>query len=104
MKFALLFVALCVAATMAVPVPDSDAQVLKFDSVVNPESYNYAYETSNGIQAQEAGELKNLGDVPGLSVRGSYTYTGPDGQVYTVTYLADENGFQPDGAHIPSTA
>uniref|UniRef100_A0AAG5DF40 Uncharacterized protein n=1 Tax=Anopheles atroparvus TaxID=41427 RepID=A0AAG5DF40_ANOAO len=101
MKFALFFLTLIVAVAVAVPVPDGKAETLKFDNVINPDSYNYAYETSNGIQAQEAGELKNLGDTSGLTVRGSYSYTADDGQVYTVTYIADENGFQPDGAHIP---
>lgn len=35
-------------------------------------------------------------------MQGSYSYTGPDGVVYTVKYIADENGFRAEGAHIPS--
>lgn len=35
--------------------------VVRFDSVVNPDSYQYAYETSKGIKAEEAGILKNAG-------------------------------------------
>lgn len=35
-------------------------------------------------------------------MRGSYSYTGPDGIVYTITYIADENGFRAEGAHIPT--
>lgn len=34
-------------------------------------------------------------------MQGSYSYTGPDGVVYTVTYIADENGFRAEGAHLP---
>lgn len=50
----------------------------------------------NGIKAQEQGEVKNKGtDNEIQSVRGSYSYTGPDGILYEVTYIADENGFQP---------
>lgn len=49
----------------------------------------------NGIKAEEQGEVKNKGtDNEIQSVRGSYSYTGPDGVLYTVTYIADENGFQ----------
>lgn len=59
-------------------------------------SYKWSYETENGIKAEEQGELKNKGsDNEIQSVRGSYSYTAPDGQVITVNYIADENGFQP---------
>lgn len=30
-------------------------------------------------------------------MQGSYSYTGPDGVVYTITYIADENGFRAEG-------
>lgn len=35
--------------------------VVRFESVVNPDSYQYAYETSKGIKAEESGNLKNAG-------------------------------------------
>lgn len=34
-------------------------------------------------------------------LQGSYAYNGPDGRVYTVRYIADENGFQAFGDHLP---
>ena len=49
----------CVAVALA-DVSHLDT-VVRFDSVVNPDSYNYAYETSKGIQAEESGVLKNAG-------------------------------------------
>lgn len=61
-----------------------------------------SYETANGISAQEEGHLKNAGNVEteASEVRGSYKYTAPDGTLVSVTYIADENGFQPRGTHI----
>lgn len=32
---------------------------------------------------------------------GSFTYVGPDGVAYTVDYVADKDGFKPQGEHIP---
>lgn len=64
-----------------------------------------SYETSDGTSRQEQAELKNAGEEnAALEVRGSYTWTAPDGQSYTVTYVADENGYRPEASHIPKAA
>ncbi|XP_014246933.1 endocuticle structural glycoprotein SgAbd-3-like [Cimex lectularius] len=66
-------------------------------------SFNYAFETEDGTSAQAAGVLKNPGSKDeALSVQGSYSYRSDDGQVLTVTYTADENGFKAEGAHLPT--
>lgn len=50
---------------------------------------------------EEQGYIKNPGTEREAQVmQGSYSYTGPDGVVYTVTYIADENGFRAEGAHL----
>lgn len=33
---------------------------------------------------------------------GSFSYTGSDGMQYSITYTADEYGFHPQGAHLPT--
>lgn len=80
---------------------DATAETLKSVSDVGPESYSYEYETSNGIKANENGELKQIGEEKGIAAQGGYSYTAPDGTLISVTYVADENGFQPQGDHLP---
>lgn len=57
-------------------------------------SYSYGYTTGDGQQQQASGYLKNPGlkDLEAQSVQGSYSYTSPEGQLITITYIADENG------------
>ncbi|XP_076545753.1 uncharacterized protein LOC117606096 [Osmia lignaria lignaria] len=61
-------------------------------------NYQFSYETGNGISAQETGQQQGNAE----AVSGSYSYTGPDGVQYSVTYTADEQGFHPQGAHLPT--
>ncbi|KAH8266177.1 hypothetical protein KR038_008536 [Drosophila bunnanda] len=104
MKCAIVFVfAALFAVVLAAPAPDAEAQILRLESDVQPEGYNFALETSDGKKHEEQGELKNVGtEQEAIVVRGSYSFVADDGQTYTVTYVADENGFQPEGAHLPN--
>lgn len=38
-----------------------------------------------------------------IIMRGSYSYVGPDGVLYTVSYVADKDGFRPTGPHLPTS-
>ncbi|EEZ98926.1 pupal cuticle protein 36 [Tribolium castaneum] len=77
--------------------------IVRFDSD-NPGdgTYKYSYETENRISHEESGQLKNPGTDNEISaVQGQFSYTGDDGATYSITYTADENGFRPEGAHLP---
>ncbi|KAJ6633501.1 Endocuticle structural glycoprotein SgAbd-2 [Pseudolycoriella hygida] len=79
--------------------------ILKYDSKLNHDgSYQYAYETGNGIQAAEQGYVKNAGqkDNEIQVAEGYFQYTGDDGIPISLKYVADENGFQPQGDHLPT--
>ncbi|CAH2094531.1 unnamed protein product [Euphydryas editha] len=91
---------LCVFALVALavtaPQDPNPAYILKQDSDVNPEGYHFEFETSDGISRQEQGTLKQVSeDHKAIEVHGSYKYTAPDGLIYTVNFVADEHGFQP---------
>lgn len=66
--------------------------------------YDHSLETSDGTSRQEEGKVKDVGsEYPAIAVHGSFSWKDSfDGNVYTVTYVADENGFQPVGEHIPA--
>ncbi|XP_073837836.1 larval cuticle protein 65Ag1-like [Musca autumnalis] len=99
MKFIIVFVALFALALASNP---QDAETLRYESNVEPERYEYAVETSDGKTAQEEGHLEDQGtEDEAIVVKGSYSYVGDDGQTYSVNYVADKNGFQPQGAHLP---
>ncbi|CAK1553617.1 unnamed protein product [Leptosia nina] len=103
----LLVVLSLVALVAAAPKPQAprqaaaanpqEVQILKLETENDGlGSYRYALEQSDGTKKEEQGELKNAGtDDEAISVRGSYSWVGLDGVTYTVTYVADENGFQP---------
>ncbi|XP_034106948.1 larval cuticle protein 65Ag1-like [Drosophila albomicans] len=99
MKFLIVFVALF-AVALAAP-PTSEVQVLRSESDVGPESFKHTLETSDGTNIEAEGELKQVGEEPSISVKGRFSYVDPEGQTHVVTYIADENGYQPISDDIP---
>ncbi|XP_023944521.2 pupal cuticle protein 27-like [Bicyclus anynana] len=72
---------------------DRSAAILKMTNEAGETGFQYSYETSNGIQAEESGTA--------AQTQGGFSYTGDDGDVYTVTFTAGEGGFRAQGAHLP---
>ena len=65
---------------------------------------DFSFETENGIKVEESGVQKQVGATPeetGTVAKGSFSYPAPDGTIIKVDWIADENGFQPKGDHIP---
>lgn len=92
----------CALVCVLADVSHLEDTVVRFDSVVNPDSYQYAYETSKGIKAEETGSLKNAGaENEAIEAKGGFSYISPEGEAISLTYIADENGFQPTGDHLP---
>lgn len=84
---------------------DAAAQILRSENVLNLDgSYQYLYETDNGLNVKEEGQPKEIDGSNDLAmqVQGGYQYTAPDGEIISMSYIANENGFQPTGDHIPT--
>ncbi|CAG9858866.1 unnamed protein product [Phyllotreta striolata] len=78
--------------------------ILKYITEQSHEGWKYSYESGNGIHAEEVGYIKNKGDEKHESLvqQGTVTYHDEHGHPITLHYVADEHGFRPQGAHLPT--
>ena len=61
-----------------------------------------SFETGHGIVVDESGNQKQIGELSGTVSSGRFSFTNPDGTVITVSWIADERGFQATGDHLPT--
>ncbi|XP_026328697.1 endocuticle structural glycoprotein ABD-5-like [Hyposmocoma kahamanoa] len=92
-----LIVTFCLVAVACAAPQQRDVQILRFDNDNNGlGNYRWAFDQSDGTRHEQRGELTNQGrENEALVVRGQYSWIGPDGVTYIVTYVADDQGFQP---------
>lgn len=98
-----------IAVAVAAPRPQQDesqAEIVNYTVEENVEGgINWRLETSNGIQREEYGRVRNAGtDDEFYIINGGWSFVGPDGVTYRIKFIADENGFRPRGEHLPDTA
>ena len=100
----IIFLAVIAVAT-ARPQTGKDATIVKYENDAQPDgSYKFNFETSDGYKRDEEGSPKDVGgdEGPAIVMRGSFSWKDPEsGQEYTINFTADENGYHPEGAHIP---
>ncbi|TKX27790.1 endocuticle structural glycoprotein SgAbd-5-like [Spodoptera litura] len=96
-----LIVALClVAVAVAAPPPRSNSgnvEIVKYENDnIGLGNYKYGFELTDGTGAEQQAELRNEGkEDESIAVKGSFAWVGPDGVLYRVIYVADDNGYQP---------
>ncbi|XP_042236424.1 larval cuticle protein 65Ag1-like [Homarus americanus] len=104
-----LIVLTCVAAVaLASPVYDQHSaetpKILVDERHIADDAsyYNFQVETEDGITRQESGATIKEGSAEGaVAQSGSVSFTLPDGQQFEMTFVADENGFQPQSSFLP---
>jgi len=99
MKVALVL-ALCFVAVSARP--QEDIRIIQAENDNSGDgNYKFTYALSDGTNREESGSLKQIGDVQAQTAQGVISWTSPEGQVFTLSYTADERGFLASGDHLP---
>jgi len=112
------FLVICAVFGMALAAPQVPQQRSKYADIYSVRSdvdnkedgtWTYNYENSDGSRAEQQGFVKqNLGNPDPEQqqiqvIQGSYSYYSPEGSPVSITYTADENGFQAQGDAIPTS-
>merc|ERR1711972_389675 len=101
MKSMILF-AVFLAVAAAAPAPQDEKPIILIlkqsqNHDTEKQESSFSYDSESGVQ-------KQIGDKPeeaGTVSKGQFSY--PEGSVtYTVSWVADENGFQATGDHLPT--
>ncbi|CAK1553623.1 unnamed protein product [Leptosia nina] len=91
-----LFLFSCLIVVAIAEKSEEKVEILTERTFVRQNGYDFEFKTSDGASRKEQAELITVGDHQGIGVRGSYSYTAPDGQQYEVTYTADDKGYRPE--------
>ncbi|KAJ8732049.1 hypothetical protein PYW08_014779 [Mythimna loreyi] len=110
MKSMIIVALALVAVAAALPVEQEPVPIVRSSNEQNPDgSYSFEYESADGSKRQEVGTPTQTVDEEGkpataIFVRGTYSYVNPDGNIETIQYEADNNGFSAEGPSVPKVA
>ncbi|XP_027233833.1 cuticle protein AMP1A-like [Penaeus vannamei] len=97
------FVILACLAAVAVAAPQFEepvVELLRDERVFNEDgTFSYAVEADNGIKTAVSGSIGAGGQI---NQEGSYTFILEDGTQALVSFVANENGFQPQSSLLPT--
>ncbi|XP_063598350.1 cuticle protein AMP1A-like [Penaeus indicus] len=95
----IIFACLAAVALARPQRPDSEAETVLDERSDNGDgNFQYTFQTSNGISSSNAGTPGSEGQ---SNMQGSYSFVLPDGTTAEVSFVADENGFQPSSDLLP---
>ncbi|XP_063598363.1 cuticle protein AMP1A-like [Penaeus indicus] len=96
-----IVLACLIAVAVAAPqLQEREVVLLRDDRIANEDgTFSYALEADNGINTAVEGAVGSAGQI---NQAGSYTLTLEDGTQAVVTFVANENGFQPQSNILPT--
>ncbi|XP_055590150.1 endocuticle structural glycoprotein SgAbd-3-like [Uranotaenia lowii] len=99
----LLSVALVVSGQTKPPSKFKEIPIVSLENIQEVDGkFRYSYEGGDGTRASQDGQQIFVNNNAGTATQGQYTYQGDDGKTYTVSYIADENGYRASADHLPT--
>ena len=101
-RLQIVFAALLAVAVALPQKPEIRVIDQRFD-IDQQGNYEYAYQQDNGQVVEEVGRVQP-GPEPEtglLTQQGGFSFVGDDGNTYSVSYVANDGGFQPQADHLP---
>ncbi|KAL5287371.1 hypothetical protein ACFFRR_008335 [Megaselia abdita] len=95
------FIAFACLIVAALAVGHDDISVVSRSESVREDGFDFALQQSDGQVQHQSGVLSGHGEGAALAQKGDFAWTSPEGESIAVSYIADENGYQPTGAHLP---
>ncbi|EDW74221.2 uncharacterized protein Dwil_GK21498 [Drosophila willistoni] len=90
-----MFKLLLVCALAALVSANQDPEVKELISDVLPDGFKSVLVLDNGVVAKSSGDEKG-------NINGVYEWISPEGVSVKVSYVADENGYQPQSDLLPT--
>ncbi|XP_042891004.1 cuticle protein AMP4-like [Penaeus japonicus] len=95
----IIFACLAAVALARPQRPDSEAETVLDERSDNGDgNFQYTFETSNGISSSNQGTPGSEGQ---SNMQGSFSFPLADGTIAQVSFIADENGYQPSSDLLP---
>ncbi|XP_072395450.1 flexible cuticle protein 12-like [Diabrotica undecimpunctata] len=95
MKVQIVLLAGLIAVCVAAP-PERESRILKYDSDVREDGYDFAFETDDPIKRNEAGKIQQVSqEESNLQVNGDFAFNFPEGVSFQTVFVADEQGYRP---------
>ncbi|CAH1117685.1 unnamed protein product [Phaedon cochleariae] len=76
-------------------------EILEYQRNQNEHGYHFKYITSSRQEREETGVIENVGGQFIMRIKGYFSYFNLDGDLYEVSYTADEGGYRSEGHLIP---